>query len=221
MPSVGKILALFFFFSAVIAIVEVKADNRFPLYPMIRPNVHFWEKIYGTYTSNQGVLHDKEHLDIVYTVIDLVPKGTPGAGRINKKLMKLARNYYKNILKKFAEGKRPFTREEQRIFNLFRMKNSSNFFQASDNLRFQTGLKNHFRAGVIRSGAYMPAIKRIMRVHGLPLELAYLPHVESSFNVQAHSKAAAVGLWQFTKYTGREFMTINTLVDESFDVYVA
>lgn len=60
-----------------------------------------------------------------------------------------------------------------------------------------------------------------MRSRNLPVELAYLPHVESSFNLNAHSKAAAVGLWQFTRHTGREFMTINELVDERFDVYLS
>ncbi len=201
---------------------RAEAGAQFPIYPIIAPNVRFWEKIYRVYSHNQGVLHDKNDLNIVYAVIDLVPRNVPGAKKINKNLIQLVRLRHKNILKKFANGEKPSTKEEQQIFSFFTYKNSPAFFlEALENIRLQTGLKEAFRKGVIRSGGYMPLIKRIMRTRGLPVELAYLPHVESSFNLNAHSKAAAVGLWQFTKYTGKEYLTVNNLVDERFDVYLA
>ncbi len=201
--------------------VTAAADTGFPMYPIIMPNVHFWEKIYGTYSENQGVLHDRDNLEVIYGVVDLVTKNTPGAAKINEKLIDFARLTYKNILTKFAEGKLPQTNEERRIYSLFKRKSADVFQAASDNIRLQTGLKRHFRAGVVRSGAYMPTIKRILRQHGLPSELAYLPHVESSFNPKAHSKAGAAGLWQFTRSTGQDFMTINDLVDERYDPHIA
>jgi membrane-bound lytic murein transglycosylase D len=67
----------------------------------------------------------------------------------------------------------------------------------------------------------MPSIKRILKAQNLPLELAYLPHVESSFNPSAYSKAAAAGLWQFTRSTGRDFMAIDDVLDERLDVYLS
>ncbi len=201
---------------------QCEASSRFPIYRIIAPNVEFWEKIYGTYTSSQGVLHDKKDLSIVYGIIDFVPRRTPGAGTINTQLEKMVRSHHKKMLEKFADGDKPRTKEEKKIYALFQGKQKTEVFrEAMENLRVQTGLKDAFRKGVIRSGAYMPLIKKIMRARNLPVELAYLPHVESSFNLNAHSKAAAVGLWQFTKYTGREYMTINGLVDERFDVYLA
>jgi membrane-bound lytic murein transglycosylase D len=199
-----------------------EAGARFPIYKIIAPNVQFWEKIYGTYTSDQGVLHDKNDLSIIYAVIDFVPRNTPGADRVNTRLEEMVRQQHEKILGKFADGGKPSTREEKKIYTLFQGKQQPSVFrEAGENLRVQTGLKDTFRRGVIRSGAYMPLIKKIMRARNLPVELAYLPHVESSFNLNAHSKAAAVGLWQFTKYTGREYMTINELVDERFDVYLS
>jgi membrane-bound lytic murein transglycosylase D len=199
-----------------------EAGPNFPIYPIIAPNVQFWEKIYGTYTSSQGVLHDKNDLSIIYAVIDFVPRATPGASKVNRQLEKMVRLRHKKILEKFADGKKPRTKEEKKIYSLFKGKQKVAVFrEALDNLRVQIGLKDTFRKGVIRSGAYMPLIKKIMRAHHLPVELAYLPHVESSFNLNAHSKAAAVGLWQFTKGTGKEFLTINELVDERFDVYLS
>ena len=220
---IKKITCLLLFFATVMLTgLPCEAGTNFPIYRVIAPNVQFWEKIYGTYTGDQGVLHDKNDLNIIYGVIDFVPKKTPGAGTVNEQLEKLVRLRHKRILEKFAAGNRPRTKEEKKIYALFKGKQRRSVFrEAAENLRVQRGLKENFRKGVARSGAYMPMIKKIMRAYKLPVELAYLPHVESSFNINAHSKAAAVGLWQFTKYTGREYMTVNRLVDERFDVYLS
>lgn len=201
--------------------VTVPADTGFPMYPIIMPNIRFWEKIYGTYTENQGVLHDRDNLDVIYGTVNFVSKHTPGAAKINEKLIDFSRQNYKNMLIKFATGGKAENKEEQRIYLLFARRTPEVFREASENIRLQTGLKRHFRDGVIRSGAYMPMIKRVLRQQGLPEELAYLPHVESSFNPKAHSKAGAAGLWQFTRSTGRDFMTINELVDERYDPHIA
>ena len=221
-PAVKQICICLLLLAALITpVVEAEAAAQFPLYPVIKPNVEFWEKVYGTYTSRQGILHDKNNLDIIYTVVDLVDWGTPGAAKINKQLIKLGRQRYKKMLSELARGIRPRTREEKRIVQLFKRSNRYSFRKARHNIRLQVGQKDRFLAGVIRSGAYLPSIKRIFRSRGLPLELAYLPHVESSFNPKAYSKAGAAGLWQFTRSTGRNFMVINNEVDERLDVYLS
>ena len=197
------------------------ASSAFPLYRAIAPNVAFWEKVYGTYTSRKGILHDKNDLSIVYGTVDLVDWNTPGAARINKHLIRLARQHYKDILEDLADGEKPETREEKRIASLFAHRKVKGYKKARDNIRLQIGQKDRFVKGVIRSGAYMPTIQKVFRKKGLPTELAYLPHVESSFNPRAHSKAGAVGLWQFTRSTGRDYMMINDLVDERYDPYIS
>jgi membrane-bound lytic murein transglycosylase D len=215
-----KIL-LFFLVICLLPAAWSAAASNFPVCLVIQPNVQFWEKVYNTYTTRQGILHDKEDLDIIYTVVNLIDWNTPGAARINKQLIRLARKRYKKILDNLANGKRSKTREEKRIAALFKKAKHPSFHRARDNIRLQIGQKDRFLRGVIRSGAYMPAIKRILKAKGLPLELAYLPHVESSFNPRAYSKVAAAGLWQFTRSTGRQFLTINETVDERLDVYLA
>ncbi len=204
-----------------LAAFGAKSRPNFPLYPSIRANVDFWEQVYGRYTTNQGILHDKNDLNIVYTVVDLVDWNTPGAARINRKLIKLARQRYKEILTRLGSGKKPATREERHVASLFPRRRHSVYLKARDNIRLQIGQKDRFREGVIRSGAYMRYIKNIFKSHGLPQELAYLPHVESSFNPRAHSKAGATGLWQFTRSTGRQYLTINDVIDERFDPLLA
>ncbi|MDH3360060.1 MAG: LysM peptidoglycan-binding domain-containing protein, partial [Desulfobulbaceae bacterium] len=95
------------------------------------------------------------------------------------------------------------------------------FMAAADNIRMQQGQKDRFRQGVIRSGAYLETIKQEFRDHGLPEDLAYLAHVESSFNVKAYSKFGAAGIWQFTRSTGRRFMQVDYTIDERRDPFRA
>lgn len=55
-----------------------------------------------------------------------------------------------------------------------------------------------------RSVRYVPMIQDVLKAEGLPLDLAYLPIVESGFKPTALSRAAAKGLWQFEADTGQE-----------------
>lgn len=56
-----------------------------------------------------------------------------------------------------------------------------------------------------RSGPYIHYIVERLEENGMPLELALLPMIESSYNPQAYSPAHAAGLWQFIPSTGRHF----------------
>ncbi|MBM9537334.1 lytic transglycosylase domain-containing protein [Desulfobulbus alkaliphilus] len=197
------------------------AGELFPLYPSIRPNVQFWENIYGKYTTNQGVMHDRNHLDRVYTVVELVPRQVPGAARINSERIKTARQQIDTILLQLGNGTPPQTRQERHIASLFPSRNQAAYLEARGNVRMQVGQKDRFHRGVVRSGRYLPQFKQIFAAHGLPLELLNLPHVESSYNYTAYSKAGAAGLWQFIRTTGSEYMTINDHVDERLDPYIS
>src|ERR1043166_9920230 len=64
-------------------------------------------------------------------------------------------------------------------------------------VQVQRGIKERMSAGLKRSGRYMPHIEQIFREKNLPVELGYLPLVESSFDITARSFAGAMGMWQF------------------------
>jgi len=69
-----------------------------------------------------------------------------------------------------------------------------------------------------RSGRYRRQIVQNLREAGLPLELSWLPLIESGFKVKALSKARALGLWQFIPSTGYKFgLKRNLYVDERLD----
>lgn len=83
---------------------------------------------------------------------------------------------------------------------------------------FQTRLRGEFEAGLKRSGAYLPMIKKTFREAGLPEDLAYMAHQESAFKVNAFSRARAKGMWQFMSFTGRKYGLKSDLwVDERGD----
>lgn len=65
---------------------------------------------------------------------------------------------------------------------------------------------------------YFPIFEEILDLHNLPLELKYLPVIESALNPRAVSRAGAVGIWQFMFGTARMYgLTMNSYVDERRD----
>ena len=220
-PKYRIIFFVIYLVSLCISASPVVAKNKFPVYKVIQPNVAFWENIYGTYSSQKGILHDRDDLHIIYKVIDLVSWDAPGSRQINQKLIKLARQHVKKVLSELGHGKKPTTAEEKRIAALFPKQRHTRYLKARENIRLQIGQKDRFKQGFIRSGKYIHRIKTIFHHYGLPSELAYLPHVESSFNPHAKSKAGAAGLWQFTRATGKDYMSINQLIDERLDPFLA
>ncbi len=210
--------SFFFFFSAI---TTSPAAERFPLYPCIKANVKFWEDIYSRYSSQQGILHDSENLSRVYTVVELESSDVPGSAKINNDRIKAAKSRISDILLRLGSGKRAVTREEKFIAHLFPKQRHTMYHVARENIRLQIGQKDRFREGLIRSGKYIGPFKKMLISQGLPADLAYLPHVESSFNPKAYSKAGAAGLWQFTRSTGKDYLTINEHVDERYDPFLA
>ena len=68
------------------------------------------------------------------------------------------------------------------------------------------------------SNFYMPIFEEALEAYGLPLELRYLPIIESALNPKAVSRAGAAGLWQFMPTTGKQYgLKLNSLVDERRD----
>lgn len=69
---------------------------------------------------------------------------------------------------------------------------------------FQGRLRDFMREGLERGRPYLPMIEQIFQDEGVPLDLAFIPLVESAFKVNAVSRASARGIWQFMLATGRE-----------------
>ncbi|MCP3892420.1 MAG: LysM peptidoglycan-binding domain-containing protein [Desulfobulbaceae bacterium] len=218
---ISVVVLTLLFTSAICCTPSFAGNKPFPLYHVITDNVSFWEKIYSTYSLNQAVIHDSKDLSKIYEVITLLDQKQAEANRLNSIKQKQARKKYQVMLKKLGKHA-PVSKEEKRIAALFAGKNKRRAMaKAADTVRSQSGQKERFREGVIKSGAYMKEIKRIFRSYRLPEDLSYLPHVESSFNTRAYSKFGAAGIWQFTRSTGKQYLKISYTVDERLDPILA
>ncbi len=83
---------------------------------------------------------------------------------------------------------------------------------------YQGKWRERFARAYRRSGRQMDMILRVLEEEGVPLDLAYIPHVESAFKPKALSRVRAYGLWQFMAATGRNYgLRIDYWVDERAD----
>jgi membrane-bound lytic murein transglycosylase D len=214
----NPIIYLFFILALLVGQIATASEESFPVYECITANVNFWIKVYTQYSTSQGLMHDSDDLSIIYEVLDLLPYDAPGASRINRHRIKIAKSKYEKILAQLARNPKADDPESRRIADLFGRPHSAKpYAQALHNIRCQIGQEDRFQAGLIRSGAYIDQIKAIFKSHGLPEDLAFLPHVESSFNPNAYSKFGAAGMWQFTRSTGKRFMNVGYELDERRD----
>lgn len=83
---------------------------------------------------------------------------------------------------------------------------------------YNTRLRNRVSLMLASSNFYIPIFEEALDAYGLPLELKYLPIIESALNPSAVSRAGASGLWQFMLKTGQIYgLQSNSLVDERRD----
>jgi membrane-bound lytic murein transglycosylase D len=83
---------------------------------------------------------------------------------------------------------------------------------------FQGRLRDYIQESLTRGTKYLPMIQEVFRAEGLPLDLAYIPVIESGFKTNALSKASAKGPWQFMRATATEQgLKTDWYVDERSD----
>ena len=84
--------------------------------------------------------------------------------------------------------------------------------------RYTGKLRNHVAFMLSACNFYMPIFEQALDAYDLPLELKYLPIIESALNPSAKSRAKAMGLWQFMLRTGKIYgLESNSYVDERCD----
>ncbi|HEX7082154.1 MAG TPA: LysM peptidoglycan-binding domain-containing protein [Gammaproteobacteria bacterium] len=194
------------------------AEELFPRPPQLEPAIRFWTRVYTEIDTQSGFIHDSERLDVVYETV-----GPIASPRARRRAVDRAEEHYRRILLELASGKREgLDADARRVLALFPEGTSNaEFRRAAGRLRFQLGQADRFREGLIRSGAWRDYIADVLAANGVPRELAALPHVESSFDPTAYSKAGAAGMWQFTRSTGLRYMRIDHIVDERRDPFLS
>ncbi|MDS4071379.1 MAG: lytic transglycosylase domain-containing protein [Candidatus Competibacter sp.] len=198
------------------------SDAAFPTPPALQPQVEFWRNVYAVWGRHQVALHDNRHMDLIYEVVALPGPVGEGYTTEQQDYLKIRQEMLKTSLRQLeikTAASAPLTPVEQALAN--RIQSSSGgpgaIDGASDRLRSQRGLRERFKRGLEISGRYDAAFRGVFREAGLPEDLAYLPHVESSFQNHAASSVGAVGMWQFMPDTARRLMMLNAAVDERRD----
>lgn len=205
---------IFCFFLEVKGSTQFFVDSLLPIPENLHANVAFWIKIYTEVTLEQGLLHDSHYPFIEYQRL-FIGKYT---GIELEKHLRLPREKIAEAIRTIrTKDKADWGGWEYKIAAMFRKLPAEAFDSAEYRIRFQLGQKERFIDGMKRSGLYIDTIKQLLSKHGLPVQIAYLPHVESSFNKEAHSKAGAAGIWQIMPETAQKLLEVNGLIDERND----
>lgn len=193
--------------------------EAFPCPPELEDRTRFWLRIFTEFYRHEKVVHDARYPWIIYEVVDVSGLERKAASdRVDQRM-----EYYRHLLGRLAQ-KDPshYTPSEESVARLFAdVDEEARFTRAQERLRSQSGVRGNAMEGIRRSGRYLDRIGEILAQHDVPAEVAFLPHLESGFNPVAESKVGALGLWQFTKDTGRRFVRIENDLDERLDPYRA
>ncbi len=201
---------------------DSRVNPEFHVPETMREAVSFWLKIYTEYTTQHVILFDERHPSVIFEVLDFrdLAKTARNAAayeitmeRKIESTMRAYRDAFKRLSKR-PNPKHP-TPIEARILSVVKSgKHKHSFKQLAENLRTQTGQRDNVIKGLLAAEAYFPIMEKIFRHVGVPAELTRLSIVESSFNLNAISKAGASGVWQFMHKSGLEYM----LIDEKAEI---
>jgi membrane-bound lytic murein transglycosylase D len=205
--------------------VGADAGDAFPDLDGLRHNVEFWTRVFGEWSMGQVAFHDLDYPGIVYEVRVL-------PGPIQESYTEAQQDWAESVredweaslygLEAKVEADAPLEGvDAQWVQYITDVVGRDKLKGAHERVRSQRGLRERYREGLERSFRLDGMIREIMAEHGLPEDLAYLPHVESSFQYRARSSVGATGLWQFTRGTGKQYMRINSAIDERLDPVAA
>jgi membrane-bound lytic murein transglycosylase D len=173
----------------------------------LEQRVDFWKKVYTQFGKDDIVIHDGFRVNLIYDVAsdqDIALK----LAVVQATLREIQAN---------LEAPETFSPEAKHIAESIAAQGISLTAPLVDELlskiHTQRGIKERFRDGVVRSGRHVDEFRETLKKAGVPEELALLPLVESSFE-NVRSKAGAVGMWQFTRGTGKSYLKITSRVDE-------
>jgi membrane-bound lytic murein transglycosylase D len=215
-----------------LSVISTPADDPvsgefdpFPELDAIRPNVDFWTRVFSDWTLGQAVIHDLKYPAVIYEIVDLPGEIGEAYTAEQRDWLEALRDdwegYLRDLERKVSAGTPRDDIDKEWVLHIATTVGSDKLEGAHKRVRSQRGLRERFRAGLERSFRFDRVIRDILSEHGLPEDLAFLPHVESSFQYLARSSAGAQGIWQFTRGTGKHYLTINSAIDERLDPIAA
>lgn len=199
---------------------EGRVSDLFHVPEPLKRSVQFWLRIYTQYSSEQVVLYDRLHPEVVYEVLDFQPLRRSAKNAVvyeilREKRIKARAKQFKEAFESLAghPTRTPVSKEVLQRIQLatrpsphFRKHSWSEWKKG---LRGQTGQRDVVLRGLISAEFFLPKMKEIFTGLEVPWELTALAMVESSFNTEAHSRSGAKGIWQFLSNSGKEFLRVD------------
>ena len=179
--------------------VGVTADGTFPEPEALAPATRFWAATFTQYGARDVVIHDRVELGLVYDVVRDVssnddPRVQTSIQAAVERVERAARSGPMRLLQARATSLEPLGR-----------------------IRTHRGMREAFAQGLTAERLFRPVVRRALEAESLPLDLAALPLIESSYHPGVVSSAGAVGLWQLTADVADRHLRIDGEVDERRD----
>jgi len=200
------------------------------------PAVGFWVRVYSEWDTSHVVIHDSAQVDVLYRVLDLTEFNPDDGDSTLVRQAKLAARItavaqartdlevaLEALDQKRPESAKGLTGAQREAFVAWQShaEDPDRFGHAAQRVRSQRGISDKYSAGYRQSGRFLGAIQKALKEAGHPEGLVALAFTESLMNLHARSVSGALGPWQFLSGTGREYMAINTVVDERKDPLLA
>jgi membrane-bound lytic murein transglycosylase D len=178
--------------------VGLARDAQFPEPQALAPAVRFWAATFTQYGSRDVIIHDRVQPGLVYDVVRDV--GPDDDARVQAAI-------------------RAATERVQRATHVCGMAlfETPQSLEAASRIRTHRGMRDAFAQAIVAERLFHGIVRRALAAEDLPMDLAALPLIESSYHPGSQSHAGAVGLWQLTADVGDRYLRIDGKVDERRD----
>ncbi len=204
----------------------VEVSENFAVSDELARRFHFWRRIYSLWSEDQYVLHLAKYPEVTLEIADTSDLDENLHWRKKQKaayrILKYRKAEYRRalvLMHRHRKNPEKFSPVMKRIEDSMKhIKDHDKYLAAANSIRTQRGQRDPIETGISNSTKYMEILENIFEEEGIPKELAKIAFIESSFNLKAHSKVGASGVYQLMPGTARQFkLKITSSVDERRD----
>ena len=198
---------------------QLQCDEVFSCPKIIDRRVDFWVNVFYKWKKQNRILHDSRQPERVYMVLDTKDecrrKNPKGEVRSSLNVVKKRLD---ELSKLVSKGASQAQLQKHPYYKLFPNASLKYIQDAKKSIRCQSGNREMFEQALQNFQIYRPYILNALQERKLPLDIQYLPFVESSYNPKAFSFAGAAGMWQIMPATARSLgLQVGSSVDERLE----